>query len=191
MRLFMANAYQHSDESESEDKTFYTLAALGLLVVEWNFTEALFRRLLFQFVGKKPPNGKHRDELGVADVIRGLQASAGDFASDEHCTALLHAAKYFEILREYRNHYVRSVSLISRESGYAGSLASCPRSGRLIRFTQNVGVDDLFNVTNHSEILSAYIRAIIAFHHGPSNIPGPGPWPERPPLPKKFEAARK
>jgi hypothetical protein len=179
----MANDCQRSDRPEPRDKGFYTLAALGLLVVEWNFTEILFRQLLFQFLGKRPPVGKHSNELGVADVIHGLQASAG--------AALLHAAKYIEILREYRNLYVRGISLVNGETGYVGSLSSSPRCGRPIRFAQEVGADDLFNITNHSEILSAYIRAIIAFHHGPWNNPGPGPWPEQPPLPKRLEVARK
>lgn len=178
--------------SEPQEPAADMFAALGELVIEWNLTESWLRNLLFQFAGEWPASEILTTELGTTGVIQALQAFAADFLSVEYRDGIKHATKYFEILREYRNHYVHGMIYVNEDARWQGFVDSTSSKGRLVESAHVVHSPQIKAITAHCLTLTHYLQDLVSLHHGPRQEPRASlkPWPDKPPLPDRLEKPR-
>lgn len=186
--------------SAAKEKVDAFLRALGLLVVEWNAAERWLTRLLRQTV---------RDS-GFIDILtahmttdaktQALRVCATELPRGEVRDRLIHACKFIDILREWRNLYVHSTgsSFQVGDDDAVGRTQQTKARHRLVVRQETVTRKELERIAEECRNFRNYAYRLESFMYwqaeGVANVRHPDgsevALPEAPPLPLSLEASR-
>jgi hypothetical protein len=162
------------------------LAAFGLMVMKWNVVESFMRHLVASLINGSGSTRNDRShilvsELGPIGIQHALNTFADDFQQTELGDALRHAAKYYELLRGYRNYYAHGIiNLVPGGAGMRGHIHYLEAKGKLIRRQDLIDVTALNQVTHNARTLYYYVQRLLP--HLPEKSKRLR-MPDKPPLP--------
>ena len=136
-------------------------AALGETIVTWNRAEGAFRALLATLCGESAAAQIVTAELGGVGITNALNAIAVTLDAPIK-TAVESVAKYFDVLREYRNYYVHGIQAIGVADGAGvGRAFMASAKGELKYAEDTVTSNDLNALKTQAEELTQAIIAIL------------------------------
>jgi hypothetical protein len=188
----------HTPENE-----LHFLARLGEMLLAWNSVESWMAGLLtWQIGGGSKMNAltAHIGNVTLTDILRTF---AADFSNDIVRPHLVHAAEYFDRLREYRNYYAHGSQMLWPQRGEAlAYLHQATAKGRFALHQTFIAKRHLEFVIAHCETLHDYCSALVTIDddgivHPPPRMdrfPEPAAVPpsllEKPPLPDRLKKPR-
>ena len=173
------------------------LADLGRVVTLWNGVERGLRYLLLAITGFNVPERILTVHMGSNALCDALRILANDYLKNDEQGLVLHAIRYFEIAREYRNYIVHSATQTfgaSSDGGASVFMYSLSQSARqrYVTHREEIDSDKLAPTIAMIRELSDYINQLYAHFSvrealTPSAIEPRGPLPEKPELPAKLK----
>lgn len=170
--------------------------ALGEMIVYWNRLDNAMRGFLLGLYDAQSFQEIIRAnaiivELGNVGLAQAVKTLANEILSGEVRDHTLHAVKYFERLREYRNYYAHSIaSIIPAKSGPHGFAAQTTAKGKYKWSRDPISIPQVRDIARHCYLL-VNILTRISWHRtwqeGDPHVPERPPLHPMPPLPDTLE----
>lgn len=156
----------HDDDVRTAQNMHNMVYHLGDLIIRWNGCEGSLRYLLALVSGggiRFDILAAHFNPDALMNAFRTFAAETLDSPFKDH---VLHAATYFDRLREYRNYYVHGIYLVSadREGRAVGLANSLSARGRLVLHPKQIGIGDLLDLMAKMAMFEEYIRHLNHFY---------------------------
>jgi len=166
------------------------LAALGQLVVDWNFAEGWLKTLLIHLAGSSQMATILTVELGAIGLQNALTAAAAHVLEPEPADRLVYAVKLYEVLRGYRNYWVHgTIFSAGDEDGEPHGFTYVPSAkGKLQTHSQVVEIANVKQISAACWGLGTFVGQL---HRHLQKTPDKSgvvpPLPDKQPLPPEVD----
>lgn len=145
--------------SDDSEKRFY--AALGGLVVDWNFAESWLRTLLIDLAGRTEIAKILTLELGAIGIENALSALAKHTLDEAAAIRVKYIVSLYSILRGYRNYWIHSIVFVAgTENDTQGFTYSASAKGKLQTHSQTVEAEHIDKIRLSCRYLGLFTRAV-------------------------------
>lgn len=183
--------------TESYEKHAGLLLTLGLLVVKWNRLEANAQLMLYGLGGGGERIEALMAHMGTVALTDALRTLGAEFSPELIKPHIAHFLKLFDLIREYRNHYVHGVRILEiLDDKPVGLSQSVSAKARLVFHQTTITEDNLKAMIGHINAASVYgadITAVIWMGGKPDRdfVKARGAsFLQMPPLPERLQKPR-
>ncbi|MFK8075708.1 MAG: hypothetical protein AB8B84_03915 [Granulosicoccus sp.] len=136
------------------------LREMGRLIFNWNSIENSTRNILDALIGAGQKSNILTAHMGTQSQLDALKTIANGFLNDDEKNHILHAISLYSRLREYRNYFVHSFSMLYGPTPMAG-LSSLKAKGNLVKDELKLTEDEFVHISTVVRCAVHYFNLVL------------------------------